>query len=60
MHPPVLAPEQAAGNANETVAAGIVHADARGGGDGGGGADRAADNAGCDIAGRDAACSKKC
>ena len=55
MHPAVLAPEPGAGDADKAVAAGIFLAADRTGGDGGRRADRGADDAGCDIAGRDAA-----
>jgi hypothetical protein len=55
MHQAILTPEPGAGDADKAVAAGIGLAADRAGSDGGRRADRAADNAGCDIAGRDAA-----
>jgi len=51
VHQAVLAPKPGAGDADKAVAAGIVFAADRTGGDGSRRADRAADDAGCDIAG---------
>src|SRR5829696_1901658 len=50
MPPAILAAEQGAGDADKTVAAGVILTADRGGGDGSRRADRAADDAGRDIA----------
>jgi hypothetical protein len=55
MPPAVLAAEPGAGDAHKTVAAGVLVAASRGGGNGSRGADRAADDTGRDIARPDAA-----